>query len=119
MEASANALTEVKALLDSKPEISLVRIEVHTDSMGSEDANLALSAARALFVARALADRGVSCERVIPVGFGETKPIAPNTTAEDRARNRRTELVVVGLRGKIIGSLPADGGGLVAGDPCN
>ena len=115
---SSPALAEVKLLLDAKPAITLVRVEVHTDSMGQDDANQALSDKRALEVARGLVKLGVSCKRLLPVGFGETKPIVANTTAEDRARNRRTEFVVVALRGRNIGGLTPDGGGKVAGDPC-
>lgn len=61
---------------------------------------------------------GVACERLLPVGFGETKPIADNRTATGRAQNRRTEFVPVALRGKVIGGLPPDGGGQIAGDAC-
>jgi OOP family OmpA-OmpF porin len=117
-EDGSASLAGVKGLLDAEPDIALVRIEVHTDSMGSDDANMALSTSRALFVARSLVELGVSCRRLIAVGFGETRPIAPNGTAADRAKNRRTEFVVIGRRGRKGPTLPADGGGVVAGDPC-
>ena len=80
------ALAYVKAFLDAKPYITLLRIEVHSDSQGSDDYNQILSEKRALSVARALVGRGIDCKRLIPVGFGETKPIADNRTVEGRAQ---------------------------------
>jgi OOP family OmpA-OmpF porin len=111
-------LAHVKDYLDAKSYITLLRIEVHSDAQGNSQYNQTLSEKRALAVARALVGRGISCTRLIPVGFGETKPIAPNTTAEGRAQNRRTLFVNAALRGKPIGGMPVDGGGKVAGDPC-
>lgn len=111
-------LAAVAAFLASKETMTQVRIEVHTDAQGSDDANQALSEARAVAAARALIRHGVACERLLPVGFGETKPIADNRTAEGRAQNRRTEFAPVALRGKVIGGLPPDGGGRIAGDAC-
>lgn len=116
---SLTALDEVKHLLEEKPAITLVRIEVHTDSLGADESNLALSKARAIEVARALVKAGVPCNRLVAVGFGESKPIAPNDSAEGQAQNRRTEFIVAALRGKLIGGAPRDGGGVEAGDPCS
>ncbi len=62
----------------------------HTDSDGDEDANFALSVARANAVRNALAARGVPPKKMIAIGHGETEPIAPNDTEEGRAMNRRT-----------------------------
>jgi OmpA-OmpF porin, OOP family len=115
---SAPVLDHVKAYLDEKTYISMLRIEVHADSMGDDQANQKMSEQRALATAQALVKLGVDCKRLIPVGFGETKPIADNSTAEGRAQNRRTEFVNAALRGRPIGGMPVDGGGMVAGDPC-
>lgn len=112
------ALAHVRAYLAEKTSISTLRIEVHTDSQGADAANQKLSQARALAVARKLVSLGVDCKRLMPVGFGETKPVAPNDTPEGRAQNRRTEFVNAGLRGIAIGGMPLDGGGVTAGDPC-
>ncbi|ROO29751.1 hypothetical protein SAOR_02620 [Salinisphaera orenii MK-B5] len=57
--------------------------------------NLALSAARARAVARALVDNGVPARRIGARGFGDTRPVASNDTAEGRAANRRIEAVIV------------------------
>lgn len=106
-------LDYVKAFLDEKPAITTLRVEVHTDSQGSDAANQALTEARAAAVVTALVKKGVSCARVLAVGFGETKPVAENRTAEGRAQNRRTVFVTAALRGHAIGGMPLDGGGVV------
>jgi OOP family OmpA-OmpF porin len=95
-----------------------MRIEVHTDNMGGAESNQLLSEKRALEVAKALVAKGVDCKRVLPVGFGETKPKAENKTPEGKAQNRRTVFVHAALRGRAINSMPLEGGGKVAGDPC-
>lgn len=112
------ALTAAAAWLAQKESISLVRVEAHTDSDGANPANQALSEARALAVARALVAKGVDCKRLLPVGFGEEKPVAANDSPEGKAANRRVELHNAMLRGRAIGGMPVDGGGRVAGDPC-
>jgi OmpA-OmpF porin, OOP family len=111
-------LAHAKAYLDAKSHITLLRIEVHTDSQGAGAYNQALSGKRALAVAKALVARGIDCKRLIAVGFGDSKPIAPNTTPEGRAQNRRTVFVNAALRGRAIGGMPVDGGGKLAGDVC-
>lgn len=111
-------LEHVKKYLDAKSYISRIRVEVHTDNSGSAAANQALSEKRALSVAKSLVGRGVDCKRLLPVGFGPNKPIAPGDTAEGRAQNRRVDFVNAEIKGKAIGGMPVDGGGKVAGDPC-
>src|SRR4051812_44841125 len=62
-------LAHVKAYLDAKSYISLLRVEVHTDNMGDPVANKELSGKRALAVVRWLVGKGVACKRLLPVGF--------------------------------------------------
>jgi OOP family OmpA-OmpF porin len=62
---------------------------------------------------------GVDCKRLLPVGFGETRPIASNKTAEGRAKNRRTDFVNAAIAGKAIDVTALDAGGVAAGDPCS
>lgn len=72
---------------------SLILIEGHTDSLGSDNANLALSRSRAEAVGAFLADElGIAGFRIRAMGFGETRPIANNETAQGRARNRRIDV---------------------------
>src|SRR3954447_4693003 len=63
---SDGALDYVKRYLDAKSYITLMRIEVHTDSSGSAAANQALSEKRAVAVARWLVGKGVDCKRLLP-----------------------------------------------------
>jgi OOP family OmpA-OmpF porin len=102
----------------AKPEVTLLRIEGHTDSDGTAPANQVLSEKRALSVAHWLADAGIDCRRLIPVGFGQTKPVVPNDTADNKAQNRRVAFVNAAIGGRAVGNAAADGGGRVAGDPC-
>lgn len=119
LKPESDAVLEVvQDYLEAKPEITLLRVEGHTDSDGKADANQTLSEKRSLAVARWLTGKGVDCKRLIPVGFGQTKPIADNATPDGKAQNRRTSFVNAALRGKPIGGMPVDGGGKVAGDPC-
>jgi outer membrane protein OmpA-like peptidoglycan-associated protein len=73
-----------------------VRIEGHTDSIASDDYNLALSARRAEAVSRWLAEAGVADRRLSTAGLGETQPVADNATASGRQLNRRVEIVISG-----------------------
>lgn len=72
-----------------------IRIEGNTDDTGPRDTNVELSQERARVVADALAGRlSVPADSIQAVGLGPDHPVAPNTTAEGRARNRRIELVI-------------------------
>ena len=82
-----------KVLQDASPGDSFL-IEGHTDSQGSDSANLALSQGRADTVREYLISRGVSPDRIRSVGRGEAQPVASNDTPEGRANNRRVEIVV-------------------------
>lgn len=111
-------LDVVKQYLEAKPAITLLRIEGHTDNVGIAADNQKLSEARSMAVAQWLIGKGISCKRLLPVGFGQDKPIADNKTPEGREQNRRTAFVNAELKGKAIGGMPVDGGGKVAGDAC-
>lgn len=89
-EASAGELNRLKRLLEENPELR-IRINGHTDDVGSEADNLALSTARARAVHDYLIDQGIEPERLQYKGFGESQPVAGNDTPEGRALNRRTE----------------------------
>ena len=113
------ALLVIKKYLDDKSSISTLRIEAHTDNSGDATANQTLSEKRAEAVSDKLISLGVDCNRLLPVGFGGTKPVATNSTAEGKAQNRRISFVNAALRGKAIGGMPTDGGGKPAlSSPC-
>lgn len=108
------ALEHIRGYLAAKDYVTTMRIEAHVSGPDAQ----ALSERRALSVARWLVAHGVECTRLLPVGFGDSKPVADNATPEGRAQNTRVEAVNAALRGRLIGGMPADGGGKVAGDPC-
>jgi outer membrane protein OmpA-like peptidoglycan-associated protein len=70
-----------------------VAIEGHTDSVGSEEMNMALSTQRAEAVERALIGRGVAATQISVEGRGESTPVANNDTAAGRQQNRRVEMI--------------------------
>ncbi|MBN8481205.1 MAG: OmpA family protein, partial [Xanthomonadales bacterium] len=71
-----------------------IRIEGHTDASGSANANLALSQRRAEAVRDALVARGVDGSRIVVIGVGSERPLAPNDSPEGRSRNRRVDVVI-------------------------
>jgi len=75
-------------------ENTLVTISGHTDSSGSDQFNQLLSEQRATAVANIVLQQGIVVERVAAIGYGESTPIADNTTAEGRAENRRVEITL-------------------------
>ena len=70
-----------------------VRVEGFTDSAGSREGNRRLSQERAESIVNWLADHGVDRTRLAAAGYGESRPIADNSTEQGRARNRRVEIV--------------------------
>ena len=69
-------------------------------------------------VARWLVGKGIDCKRLIPVGFGETKPVADNKTPDGKAQNRRTDFINAELDGKAVMGMPVDGGAPKVLDAC-
>jgi outer membrane protein OmpA-like peptidoglycan-associated protein len=94
LESAHSSLVEVVDLLQSEPD-KKIRIEGHTDSVGSAEANLELSDLRANAVRLALIELGVGENRVSSVGLGEDFPIASNESEEGRARNRRVDVILL------------------------
>ncbi|OYW88267.1 MAG: hypothetical protein B7Z20_02960 [Sphingobium sp. 32-64-5] len=87
-------LNEVASTLVQFPK-TYIDIYGHTDSDGSDAYNQGLSERRAQSVANYLALRGVQSARMATRGYGETQPIASNTTEEGKAANRRVEIKIV------------------------
>ncbi|MFT3886496.1 MAG: OmpA family protein [Flavobacteriales bacterium] len=88
---------ELDKLVDLLTDYPLMRIEIegHTDDVGSDAANLKLSDDRAKAVVDYLVKKKIGKERLTWKGYGETKPLKPNTSEENRALNRRVEFRVV------------------------
>jgi outer membrane protein OmpA-like peptidoglycan-associated protein len=94
LPAAQTKLNDVAdALTKQDPETKIV-VEGYTDSQGSAESNQDLSQRRAQSVRDYLVSRGVAADRVTSQGFGLTRPIADNGSAEGRANNRRVEIVV-------------------------
>ena len=72
----------------------MIDIDGHTDAQGSDEKNQVLSDNRAASVKNYLISKGIAESRLKSTGYGETKPVADNTTAAGRAKNRRTEMTV-------------------------
>lgn len=89
---SMGVLNEIAKYMKENATIKF-EVDGHTDSDGDEAANLKLSQARADAVKKTLEDLGIDGTRLTTKGFGESVPVAPNTTAEGRASNRRVEFV--------------------------
>lgn len=98
---SAELLSEsrdvIREFAEYLKEHSTLRIEIqgHTDNVGSAAANLALSTDRAFTVYTLLQEMGVDKSRITFKGYGPNKPIASNDTPEGRAKNRRTEFIIL------------------------
>jgi outer membrane protein OmpA-like peptidoglycan-associated protein/Mg-chelatase subunit ChlD len=90
---SKKAIDIIDTLLKSDKNI-VIEIQGHTDSVGTPKANQILSENRARAVMNELVSRNIAKNRITAVGFGETKPIADNTTDEGRAVNRRVVFVI-------------------------
>lgn len=91
---SFQSLEELAGLMKQKPEWKIV-LRGHTDDSGAEMHNLALSKMRTDAVKRHLIDVGVSASSIIVKYFGESQPLADNSTQEGRQQNRRVEMEIV------------------------
>ncbi|RMG63739.1 MAG: flagellar motor protein MotB [Calditrichaeota bacterium] len=95
-----NALPILKKIAESNADLStMLRIEGHTDDLPIHTnrfpSNWELSTARALSVLRYFVEQGISPDRLAAVGYGEYHPLVPNTSPENRAKNRRVEIYIL------------------------
>ncbi|MBN1306742.1 MAG: OmpA family protein [Chitinispirillaceae bacterium] len=96
-ELTSSSFAALDYVVDFLKKYETLRYEIqgHTDNTGSDEYNLVLSAARAGTVRVYLLSKGVPEERIIAIGYGESAPIADNTTAKGRAKNRRVEFRII------------------------
>jgi len=92
---SLPVLDQVVGVLKENPQITQVEIQGHTDNTGTLDKNQALSQARAESVMKYLVQKGVSADRLVARGYGQTVPIASNDTPDGKATNRRVEFHIL------------------------
>lgn len=91
---SFDLLNEVAEVILRNPK-GTIEVQGHTDDRGADADNLSLSQNRAEAVRDYLIQRGVDRNRLVAMGFGESKPIADNGTPDGRAQNRRVEFVIL------------------------
>jgi len=94
LPASNALLTEVADVLQRNTRIHSIEIQGHTDSEGDDAHNQMLSEDRANAVRTWLVSHGVAGDRLTAKGYGEKKPLVPNVTAGNRARNRRVQFII-------------------------
>jgi outer membrane protein OmpA-like peptidoglycan-associated protein len=92
---SAPTVNNLAQILIAYPN-ARVQLLGHTDNTGTPEANQTLSQDRANAVKEMLVNQGIAPDRITAIGFGQTRPIAPNDTEQGRAHNRRLELNVIG-----------------------
>lgn len=90
VHGSLNAIAQIV----NKYEKTAIHVLGHTDSDGSDQYNLELSKRRAEAAANYLVGQGVVAQRIVATGYGESTPIADNSTAAGKAQNRRAELYI-------------------------
>lgn len=92
---SDGILGQLAQVIQGQVEIARIAVDGHTDNVGAEARNLALSRKRALSVVRWLVEHGVDERRLEARGFGPRQPVAPNDTEQGRTLNRRVEFHVL------------------------
>ncbi len=97
--AAREKLARLGGIVLAHPGLNL-EIEGHTDSTGGDELNMRLSERRADGVRSYMLEQGISEQNLTAKGFGKTMPVADNTTAAGRQKNRRVEIIV---SGEVIG----------------
>lgn len=93
----ASVLNSVAIILNKYPQ-TLLDIDGHTDSSGDDNYNQQLSERRAVAVGQYLQGKGTDPRRLLVVGYGETRPIAPNDNEQGKAINRRVEVRIAPIQ---------------------
>jgi len=87
-------IEELADLMSKRADIKNVEVQGHTDDTGAAAYNLRLSQSRAQAVVDAIASHGVDASRMTAKGYGQEKPLVPNTTEPNRAKNRRVQVMI-------------------------
>ena len=99
-ETAKKELDKLVLIMKKNPKI-VIELSSHTDSKGGDSYNMKLSNERAKKAKEYIISKGIDEKRIVSIGYGETKPIAPNTNPdgsdnpEGRAKNRRTEIRII------------------------
>jgi outer membrane protein OmpA-like peptidoglycan-associated protein len=73
----------------------IIEIGGHTDNVGTPESNIKLSQERANAVRNYIINKGIAANRITAKGYGDTMPVADNSTEEGRSKNRRTEVSII------------------------
>ncbi|HEY1694058.1 MAG TPA: OmpA family protein [Polyangiaceae bacterium] len=103
---SFGLLTEIADTLIRHNEIRRVEVQGHTDNSGTPEHNKVLSEQRAEAVRAWLVQHGVPSDKLVARGYGQERPIAPNVTAGNRARNRRVQFIILEKEGGMAAPPP-------------
>jgi outer membrane protein OmpA-like peptidoglycan-associated protein len=95
-------LEYLAALMKEESAIQTLSILVHTDSGGKEPSNIKLTQDRADEVTAYLMKKAVSPKRLMALGMGSSRPLVPNTSRENRLKNRRVEYVVESVQDQVL-----------------
>ena len=88
-------IKKIYAVLKKYPNVK-IEIAGHTDSDGDAAYNQKLSQERVDMVKKALVEFGLNGDRFTTKGYGESKPLVPNDSPENKAKNRRVEFIIIG-----------------------
>jgi OOP family OmpA-OmpF porin len=99
-DATKETLANIVKILGDNPSITKVRVEGHTDNDGTDQFNQRLSEKRANAVVKWLIANGIEEKRLVAVGCAAKDPLVPNTSADNKAKNRRTEFDIEEIDGK-------------------
>lgn len=91
---SVETLNKLSGILKEYPK-TVILVEGHTDSAGTDEYNLGLSKLRAESVTNYLISQGIEADRFTTKWYGESQPVADNSTAEGKSKNRRVEIGIV------------------------
>jgi outer membrane protein OmpA-like peptidoglycan-associated protein len=92
--SSYKALNDLYEVMKLKPTL-IIEIGGHTDNVGTPESNIKLSQERANTVRNYLVNKGIAANRVTAKGYGDTMPVADNSTEDGRSKNRRTEVSII------------------------
>ena len=92
---STPLLLEIADVLIKNPRVKQVEVQGHTDNTGTPEHNQDLSERRAASVRNWLVQHGVTADRLVAKGYGQTKPLVPNVTTANKAKNRRVQFIIM------------------------
>ncbi len=103
---SFGLLTEIADTIIRNPQLKRIEVQGHTDNSGTPEHNKILSEQRAEAVRAWLVQHGTPADRLVARGYGQEKPIVPNVTAANRAKNRRVQFIILEKEGSAPATAP-------------